>query len=401
MRRLAAVLALVCALAAPAGASALSPAGLQAKLTREMRIMGGRGGAYVLDVTAARPLFAWRSDVARPPASVEKLYTTSTALLRLGPDATFDTEVLADVPVTPDGTLDGDLWLRGGGDPTLTTERLDLLGRELAALGVTSIHGDVIGDGGIFDALRGSFRTGGAADSDMTGALGGLTVNRGYDGYRYAASPALIAAKRFFRSLRRAKVRILGRAAAGPADGQATRLALTTSAPVRRLIAMTNTPSDNFYAETLLKALGARVGAQGSTEAGAAVVREQLASFGVHPRIADGSGLARANRTTPRQVVRLLDRMEGQEVADTFKASLAVPARTGTLRRRMRGTAAAGRCEAKTGTLNAVSALAGYCPSRDGHTIAFAFLMSGVSVWSAHGVQDRGTAAIAGLTAGG
>src|SRR5439155_24178571 len=108
------------------------------------------GGAYVLDLQTGQPLFSWRADVARPPASVEKLYTTSTALLRLGPNATFDTKVLADVPVTPDGTLDGDLWLRGGGDPTLTTSRLDVLARQLAGDGVTSIHGDVVGDGTIF-----------------------------------------------------------------------------------------------------------------------------------------------------------------------------------------------------------------------------------------------------------
>jgi len=400
MRRLAASCALFCAFAAPSGAQALAPAELKAKLSREMRIVGARGSAYVLDLQSGQPLFQWRADTARPPASVEKLYTTSTALLRLGPNATFDTEALADIPVTPDGTLDGDVWLRGSGDPTLTTTRLDILGREIAGLGVTSIHGDVIGDGTVFDALRGSFRTGGAADGDMTGALGGLTVNRGYDGSRYAASPALVAAKRFFRSLRRARIRVLGRAAAGPADAGASQLAVTTSVPLGQLVALTNTPSDNFYAETLLKTLGARVGTAGTTSAGAAVVRDQLASFGVHPRVADGSGLARANRTTPRQVVRLLDRMDGQSVAGAFKASLAVPGRSGTLRRRMRGTAAAGRCEAKTGTLNAVSALAGYCPSQDGHTIAFAFLMSNVNVFSAHGVQDRGTAAIAGLTAG-
>src|SRR3954454_21441786 len=381
MRRLAAACALFCALIAPSGAQGLAPTGLKAKLTREMRVVGARGGAYVLDLQTGQPLFQWRANTARPPASVEKLYTTSTALLRLGPDATFETKTLSTVPITPDGTLDGDLYLRGDGDPTLTTLRLDQLARQVAAAGVTSIHGDVVGDGTIFDALRGSFRTGGAPDFDMTGALGGLTVNRGYDGSRYASSPALVAARRFFRALRGAHIRVLGRAAAGPADPDADELAVTTSVPLRELIAMTNAPSDNFYAETLLKALGARAGTGGSTASGVAVLREHLASFGVHPRVADGSGLARANRTTPRQVVRLLDRMDGQELASTFKASLAVPARTGTLRRRMRGTPAAGRCKAKTGTLNAVSALAGYCPSLDGHTIAFAFLMSGVSVY--------------------
>src|SRR4051794_19623324 len=203
MRRLAALSGLLCALIAPSGAQALAPAALQAKLTREMRIVGARGSAYVLDLQTGQPLFQWRANTARPPASVEKLYTTSTALLRLGPDATFDTEALSSVPMTPDGTLDGDLYLRGDGDPTLTTVRLDQLARQLAGVGLTSVHGDVIGDGTVFDALRGSFRTGGAADADLTGALGGLTVNRGYDGGRYAASPALVAAKRFFRSLRR------------------------------------------------------------------------------------------------------------------------------------------------------------------------------------------------------
>ena len=399
MRRHALLLALLGCLAAPTGAQALTSAGLKAKLTREMRIVGARGSAFVVDLQTGRALFSWRANTARPPASVEKLYTTSTALLRLGPDKTFDTEVLSTVPATPDGTLDGDIWLRGGGDPTLTDVRLEQLARTLSGAGITSIHGDVVGDGTIFDALRGSFRTGGAADSDMTGALGGLTVDRGYDGRAYAASPALTAAKRFFRALRSAHVKVLGRAAAGPTDESASQLAMTSSVPLRTLIAETNTPSDNFYAETILKNIGADVGGAGTTAAGAAVVRSQLATFGIHPRVADGSGLSRANLTTPRQVVRLLARMNDQGVAGTFKASLPVPGRTGTLAHRMRGTPAAGRCQAKTGTLIAVSALAGYCPGQNGDLIAFAFLMSNVNIATAHAVQDRGTAAIAGLTA--
>ena len=109
----------------------------------------------------------------------------------------------------------------------------------------------------------------------------------------------------------------------------------------------------------LLKGLGARFGGRAARPPAPASCAPTLARLGVHPRIADGSGLSRANRTTPRQVVRLLERMHGQEVAGAFEASLAVAGRTGTIRRRMRGTAAAGRCRVKTGTLIDVSALAG------------------------------------------
>src|SRR3954465_3513700 len=124
MRRIAAVCALLCALSAPSGAQALAPSGLNAKLTREMRVVGARGSAYVLDLQTGAPLFPrgapavpgpqpgqppfqWRPNTARPPASVEKLYTTSTALLRLGPDATFETKTLSGVPITPARTLEG------------------------------------------------------------------------------------------------------------------------------------------------------------------------------------------------------------------------------------------------------------------------------------------------------
>ena len=81
-------------------------------------------------------------------------------------------------------------------------------------------------------------------------------------------------------------------------------------------------------------------------------------------RSRDGSGLSRSNRTTPRDVVRLLERMDLPDVSGVFRASLAVAGQTGTVKRRMRGTAAAGRCRVKTGTLRDVSALAGYCRTR-------------------------------------
>ena len=396
MRRSSAIFALLCAFAAsPAPALALGPQWLRAKLSREMRLAGVRGGAYVVDLGSGQPVFAVRADVARPPASVEKLYTTATALLRFGPDATFDTQVLADTSPDPGGVLPGDVWLRGGGDPTLTTARVADLAGQLADQGIVSVHGGVHGDGSLFDQLPGSYRTGGRFDTDIGGALAALEVNRGLKAGRGQSAPALIAARAMAHALRRAEVRVAGRTTIAPAPGDAHVVARVSSPPLGQLVASTNTPSDNFYAETLLKDLGARFGAGGTTAAGAAVVRAQLASLGVYPRIADGSGLARANQTTPRQVVGLLTRLDGEAAGGVLRASLPVPGRTGTLRTRMRGTAASGRCRAKTGTIAFVSALAGYCSTADGHRVAFAFMMSGMNVGVARRMQDRMTVALA------
>jgi serine-type D-Ala-D-Ala carboxypeptidase/endopeptidase (penicillin-binding protein 4) len=120
-----------------------------------------------------------------------------------------------------------------------------------------------------------------------------------------------------------------------------------------------------------------------------------MTGFGLRPRVADGSGLSRSNRTTPRQVVRLLQHMAGDQAGPAFETSLAVAGRSGTLDNRMRRSVARDRCHAKTGTLNSVSALAGYCQSTAGARVAFAFLMNGVNVYGARALQDRMTAALA------
>jgi D-alanyl-D-alanine carboxypeptidase/D-alanyl-D-alanine-endopeptidase (penicillin-binding protein 4) len=125
------------------------------------------------------------------------------------------------------------------------------------------------------------------------------------------------------------------------------------------------------------------------------VARDVAADFGAHPRMVDGSGLSRANVTTTHDVVDLLAGMDGTDVADEFATSLAVAGVSGTLRKRMRGSAARGRCRAKTGTLIGVSALAGYCDARGGARVAFAILMTGVTVAGAHPLQDRMAAALA------
>jgi D-alanyl-D-alanine carboxypeptidase/D-alanyl-D-alanine-endopeptidase (penicillin-binding protein 4) len=143
----------------------------------------------------------------------------------------------------------------------------------------------------------------------------------------------------------------------------------------------------------LIKDLGARFGSGGTTAAGAAVLRAQIASsFGVRPRLDDGSGLSYDDSTSPQQVVTLLSKMANNSV---FYDSLAIAGETGTLADEMNRTAAQGRCHGKTGTLQAVSNLVGYCTARDGHMLAFAFLMNAIDPNSAHPIQDRMAEALA------
>ena len=97
----------------------------------------------------------------------------------------------------------------------------------------------------------------------------------------------------------------------------------------------------------------------------------------------------------PAAVGRLLQSARSQTWFDSFYRALPLAGRTGTLANRMRHTAAKGRCRAKTGTLIAVSALAGYCRSRSNRTFAFALLMNGVNVTAARAIQDRIASALA------
>ena len=390
MARLVCLAVLLAALVAPA-AHAGGPAATALALDRQMNRAGIASGAYVIDLDSGRELYARAPDVARIPASVNKLYTTSAALLLYGADGQLTTEVLGTTAIE-DGVLEGDLYLRGGGDPSFGRAEARGLARVLAGSGLTYVTGRVIGDESRFDALRGGPGSG-YATSFWVGPLSGLPFNHGMTlGRRpkFQRQPARYAAKRFDAELERAGVRVRRAPRAGITPAEAVLLGEWASPQMSVLARHTNRPSDNYMAETLLKALGADHGTGGTTAGGAAVARREAAAFGAQPAIVDGSGLSRANRTTPRDLVELLAGMDGS----SLRASLAVAGRSGTLSERMRGTAARGRCRAKTGTLIGVSNLAGYCTSGTGTRTAFAILMSG-SIWTAHPLQDRMAAVLA------
>jgi D-alanyl-D-alanine carboxypeptidase/D-alanyl-D-alanine-endopeptidase (penicillin-binding protein 4) len=396
MARIAWLAALLVAVLAPA-AQAAGPAATLRALDRQMNRAGSGSGAYVVDLDTGATLYARRPDVPRIPASVNKLYTTSAALVRYGDEAQLVTEVLGDTQLDEDGIVKGNLYLRGGGDPEFGRAEARGLARVLAGSGLTQVTNRVIGDESRFDGLRGGpdsrYLT-----SVWVGPLSALSFNHGLTlGHNpsFQRNPPFYAAKQFERELERAGVKVRRSARAGVAPEGAVTLGEWASARMAVLARHTNRPSDNYMAETLVKNLGADFGAGGTTQAGTAVARGEAANFGAHPAMVDGSGLSRLNRTTPRDVVRLLAGLDKSEIAKPMRISLAVAGKSGTLFDRMRRTAARGRCRAKTGTLIGVSNLAGYCTSRSGARVAFAFLMSGVSVWTGHRLQDRMATALA------
>jgi D-alanyl-D-alanine carboxypeptidase/D-alanyl-D-alanine-endopeptidase (penicillin-binding protein 4) len=397
MRRFVLILGALISLAAggPAAAVASPQSALSAALTQGMNNAGGAGGAYVQDLNTGKTLFSWVANTGRLPASVEKLYTTSTALLRFGPGATLATRVLAAGTFDRHHGFHGILWLKGGGDPTFGSAGFDqsaygtgaTIGQLADSLirntGIRSIQGRIVGDDTYFDSARGTPATGYGPDlPDVEGLLDGLAYDRGFANFQGTVGqprPALYATQQFVGALQARGVKITSSTAVytGQAPKKAQWLATVRSPSIATLIRLTNTPSDNYLAEMLLKGLGAKFGGAGTTAAGAAVVRSELADeFDIHPQLNDGSGLSRSDYTSPVQIVSLLKQLQGNQ---DFVNSLAIGGETGTLQDEMNGTAGQGNCRGKTGTLHDVANLVGYCRAQDGHTLAFAFLINATS----------------------
>jgi D-alanyl-D-alanine carboxypeptidase/D-alanyl-D-alanine-endopeptidase (penicillin-binding protein 4) len=324
------------------------------------------------------------------PASNEKLAVTYASLLALGPSFRFSTDVLGE------GELDGTLWrgdvvLKGYGDPTLSTLDLLSLASQLRSQGIRRITGQVVGDESFFDGKRMAPGWKSYFFLNESPALSALTVDRGRYKGRATRQPALAAALSFRAALLRAGITVAGRALTGTADSAAVPLATIESVPLAGVLRFMDHESDNFTAEMLLKQLGAGIGLQGTTAAGAQAVlqllqEQQIPLTGV--RIVDGSGLSRLDRLTTETVVAMLrSSWLDEDLRELLIDALPVAGRSGTLDSRMRGTVAAGRVRAKTGTLNEASALSGYVRRR----YAFSVIQNGprMSIYWARVAQDQ------------
>lgn len=396
-------LALCCvAVAATVVSSPLAaPGDLAARLTKSLRspsLSPARTSAIAVDASTGTVLFAHNATLPVHPASNEKLPVSWAALTRLGPRYRFTTEVLG-VGRRAGPVWDGDLYLRGDGDPTLTSGDVAGLAATLRARGIRRITGRIRGDESAFDTRRGAagwkrYFVGGESPP-----LSALIVDRASTGWP-GHSPPVLAAQALRKALAVRRIAVAGSAGLGTTPAGAVVLAMDRSAPLADIVGTMNRNSDNFVAEMLLKHLGTLDGQAGTSARGAAVVLAEMRAARIPTagvRIVDGSGLSSLDRMTAQTLAAVIRAgLANPEIRSAFVNSLAVAGRSGTLRTRL--PTLAGLVRGKTGTTDLACSLSGLV----GSSIVFAVLQNGspVAYWSARTAQDRFVQALAAARAG-
>lgn len=336
-------------------------------------------GLMVYDLTADSAIYCHNERQLLRPASTMKVVTAIAAIDRLGGSFQFKT-TLSYTGAIEDGVLNGDVYLVGGFDPRFNSDDMGSFVDGIRRMGIDTIRGRIVADKSMKDA-------------DMLGE------GWCWDDDNPVLSPLLISrrdvfVKRFVDRLRDEGVVVEADTVAGRQPGGAYEVGTRTHTIDQVLMPMMK-ESDNLCAEALFYQLGASTGAHPATARDArTVVRRLVEKVGLRPsdyRIADGSGLSLYNYVTAELEVMLLHyAYQNTNIYMHLLPSLPVAGEDGTLRRRMRGTFTSGNVKAKTGSVTAISSLAGYCTAANGHVLCFAIINQGIRRGSeGRAFQDR------------
>jgi D-alanyl-D-alanine carboxypeptidase/D-alanyl-D-alanine-endopeptidase (penicillin-binding protein 4) len=388
----------ICAIAIAAVTATSAPAAsddLTGRLSASLRapqVSLARTAAIAVDTRTGAVVFAHNEDMPAIPASNEKLPVSWAALSRLGPGYRFATELFG-VGARAGQTWDGDLYLRGGGDPTLSSGDIARLARSIGARGIRTITGKVRGDESVYDTARAGRGWKRSFLGIESPPLSALVVDRALGWPKH--SPPLLAARALQDSLRKHGVAVLGGAGLGTTPAGALLLAVDHSARLATIAKAMNRDSDNFTAEMVLKQLGTVDGGLGTSARGAQVVIEEMRAARIPVtgvRIVDGSGLSSLDRVTAVALAGILRAgLENPRIRDAFVDSLAVAGRSGTLKNRL--WKLTGLLRGKTGTTNLACTLSGVLND----SVVFVVLQNGspVAFWPARVAQDAFVTALA------
>jgi D-alanyl-D-alanine carboxypeptidase/D-alanyl-D-alanine-endopeptidase (penicillin-binding protein 4) len=427
---------------------------------RQAGIPASAVGAYAQEVIAGRTLFVQNGMTPLNPASTMKLVTTQAALQLLGPAYTWKTAAYLTGSQRSD-VVDGDLVIRGGGDPRLLMEDLWLLLRQIRNKGIRQINGDLILDRSLFearafdasqfdgdplkpynagpDALLLNYHTftltlvpdqaSGKArvsvDPPVAGlAISGPTLVEGECGnWKAAVTPSLtddgitltgtypyacgeniwyvhpyqMSQGRYFGAIFRQLWTEMGGTLNGQVRGGvlpvgARLVAEWQSPPLSLVIRDINKFSNNVMARQLLLSIAAQASpSPANPETGAAAVRAWLLQRGIEAPelvIENGSGLSRVARISAYSMGRILLAAYNSPTMPEFISSLPLIANDGSMRNRLRNSPVAGRAHIKTGSLEGVSAVAGYVMAASGKRYAVVCMVNHPNAGAARDALD-------------
>lgn len=431
------------------------------QLAKDPALQYGQLGVAVVDVQTGKVIASYDEEKSLIPASIQKLFTTASAIGLLGADYTFRTELQYGGKLGPDGVLQGNIYIKGYGDPTLGSDQLDAA-EDLSAVmekmrisvqqkGIRRIDGRIVGDpswlgtevngqgwpwidlGNYYAAgawglnihenlyylrfqqrsrlgdtppivavepaipgleFRNELRSAGASSGDNAYIYGApRTYDRTVRGTIPVGSrifsikgsipdPPLFAAQHLQEQLQ--SVGIISSQKAlnywdlppQEAHAQDRQLLYTHASPsLSEIVQQANLKSVNLYCEAMIRAIGQERGKAGSPEAGIEAAEAFWKDRGLPADgcfFQDGSGLARSNAATSLFFARLLTKISRDDrIFKSLYDSLPIAGQSGGMRYALRGTGAAGKVRAKTGTLNRVRSLAGYITAKSGRQLAF------------------------------
>jgi len=416
----------------------------------------------VADAATGKFLFEHNSNFSLMPASNMKIVTTGAGLFLLGADYQFKTKLEYTGTIT-DSVLNGDLYIVGGGDPSLgsaiyTSTIPDSVflqwTQAIQGLGIKQINGTIIGDTRFFDDEN-------RIDSWSIGYIG-AAYGAGVSGIQFmdnicklqieSASnvnerPNLVSVEPYipeivwenyltsvtaertsnlfvYSSPYSPRALVCG---SFPVNSQSRTISVaipnvattcvwhfnqylnqngistsnqttvlerrtpdlnkdernhfyTYYSPVyTEIMNETNKSSNNSFAESILKAIGAELGGDGSIYAGRRLVVEKLEELNVSTggfQQADGSGLSRLGLVTTKFLCDYLSVLYNSDVYDDFLQSLPVAGVDGTMRNMLKNTAAERNVKAKSGSIGSVRAYSGYVTTKSGKDLCFSFVFN-------------------------
>ncbi|MBV8197420.1 MAG: D-alanyl-D-alanine carboxypeptidase/D-alanyl-D-alanine-endopeptidase [Candidatus Eremiobacteraeota bacterium] len=361
----------------------------RARLRNDLReafvpaLAGATGWSFAVVDADGRTLYDDRAQRAVAPASTQKLIVAAAALDALGAGYRYHTMLAARDGIGPAGTIPGDLWLIGSGDPSLLSQDVRNGIGMLWRSGLRNVAGSVRVD---VTALRGPGlnphweRSDNGQDyaAPVSGiSLDGNTVESQQNDEKVwtpIQDPARYAADQTSAMLRARGVSVRDRPGVAAAPLDAVVLWDHRSAPLPALETHMLFLSDNHYAEQLLRTVGGEIVGQ-PNDGGGVEAEEQFLQRSNIPipglRLYDGSGLSGDNRVAAITLARLLAQEE-----PAIYLLLPLGGRQGTLED-YDFTTALGRVRAKSGHLSDVAALAGYVTTLHHGRVAFTFMIDG------------------------